>query len=267
MRLNCAVSTLIAAATAGVSRRLDCLGLGLGLGFFFSLSRLFVGAADVDVPQSSTTDSTEGQHGHHGRQLSSRCPNDGNWVDCVNGFDADSPCFQNGGTCYGYAGSCTLSTGDTTCIPCFDTCDGDCCIGGGACEITTACIKKDGSCDGPTACHLAGDGGNTQLQISGPSCVGDDACKSMFYFYQNTGVIKVERSCLCDASCEDHCSSTPATPLPGLPACGESLCNAVGQTGDDTCETPSTKTCKSSKASKRPRSTKAPKSTKALKSF
>ena len=159
----------------------------------------------------------------------------------MNGYDADSPCFQSGGTCNPEGTCLTLSTGDTTCTSCADACGTECCDGTNACLFATACIKKDGSCNGDLACLAAGDDGNTQLQISGPSCVGIRPCYFMYAGSQNNMVVKLTRSCLCENSCFSHCQTDVA--VGGLPACGESLCNIVGISGFDGCKTPSTETC------------------------
>ena len=114
-------------------------------------------------------------------------------------------------------------------------CDGNCCVGDDACDETTACIKKDGSCNGDFACQYAGYESTYQLQISGPSCTGEDACYKLFH--QNTNgnaLVSLTDSCLCDESCYDdnddlyHCDGDSPEPLPGLPACGQSFNNVVG---------------------------------------
>ena len=157
-----------------------------------------------------------GQTGHWcTTMLPAACPPPGEdpneWVDCVNGF------VRGTGT------------------KCEDACNGQCCTGGwDACDYTTACIKKDGSCNGRDACFSTGQDSSYAIEISGPSCIGEDACRSMFRNKrQGTGVISVTNSCLCFDSCYEHCGSdfsSASDPLPGLPACGTSLDNITGRT-------------------------------------
>ena len=182
------------------------------------------GHADLGLFLASSADSTTGVDGR--RELTSSCPTDGTWVDCVEG--------KVRGT-------------DTSCN---DACDGACCTGydyNDACFLTTACIKKDGSCNGQNACGRLGLGSNYQIQVSGPSCTSYYACSKMFRNNPNSGAISLTKSCLCANSCFDylrgkyHCSydlsSSTLTPaLDDLPACGESFCNIVGRTGFDACE-------------------------------
>ena len=201
----------------------------------------------LSLSSSAASDSTEGQHGHHGRELSSHCPNDGTWVDCYYGIVRST--FNN------FAGT-----------PCYHqtatgACNGQCCTGSStACSRTTACIKKDGSCDGDGACAGVVKFGSVHLQISGPSCVGRGACEDMFNGNSNTGLVRLTRSCLCEFSCSEdfppspekgHCEGSSPSPLPGLPACGESFCNVVGRSvfrygklyNYGSCQSPSTDSC------------------------
>ena len=186
--------------------------------------------------------------GKIGSACSDPCPSDGNWVDCYNGYvrGTDTPC------------------NDAT-DP--DACGTDCCVWDYACYKTTACIKKDGSCNGYLACDSLGapyvydwsdtpDPINYSLHVSGPSCVGESACYKLFFGSygfgprDTGGVVSITNSCLCERSCFDfaelssHCSESyyqywytdnKPQPLPGLPACGESFYNFIGRPGYDTC--------------------------------
>ena len=110
--------------------------------------------------------------------------------------------------------------------PCEDACGDDCCTGPGACFHTTACIKKDGSCNGASACNYAGYSGAQlfapkgyfsfyDLKISGPSCVGDKACQNFIKNIYNTegnAEMSLTNSCLCDFACRNHCSYSSAPP-------------------------------------------------------
>ena len=131
-----------------------------------------------------------------------------------------------------------------TATPCATACGGQCCQGIAACKDATACIKKDGSCDGYKACSYAGYStgrGNGlypqgyfsfyNLKISGPSCVGYEACENFnknIYNTKGNAEMSLTNSCLCDAACRFHCQYSSA-PLVGLPACGESIVNVGGQ--------------------------------------
>ena len=90
------------------------------------------------------------------------------WVDCRNGNEFNA----TGAT----GRSCFAACNDGTGIPC-------CTFGssGNSCGEAFACIKKDGSCNGPDSCvrlALSATGG-PQPAISGPSCVGDTSCDSL----------------------------------------------------------------------------------------
>jgi len=98
------------------------------------------------------------------------CPPDGNstaWVDCRNGV-----AFESG-----------ASTGTT----CKDACGGQCCFDSvypsseAPCLNATACIKKDGSCNGDDACKSLALYSGGKPVISGPSCVGPNACLRLGY--------------------------------------------------------------------------------------
>lgn len=160
------------------------------------------------------------------RELSSHCPTDGNWVDCF----------------YGYVRG---TTGTTT--PCSDpsACGNGCCIGEGACDFTTACIKKDEnnpSCIGRNACQGAGAYSTFSLKIDN-SCIGKLACGKLFYYNTNgASVVSLTNSCLCDYSCAQqghyHCGTHlhNYAPLGDLPSpCGTSFTDIVGRSGFDTC--------------------------------
>ena len=151
--------------------------------------------------------------------MTSACPPSGedpnDWVDCFEGKVRGTDTY------------------------CKDACGDDCCNGFAACDFATACIKKDGSCgegsDFDSACYLLGYGSSYQIQISGPSCVGDYACGDMFKNNPNSGgVVSLTNSCTCDFSChtslfELHCSGDSPAPLPGLPACGDPFDDVGGQ--------------------------------------
>ena len=135
------------------------------------------------------------------------CPDDGNWVDCLNGkLRSDS------------STSCASACGD------------DCCVGTDACYETTACIKKDKSCSGDEACRYTGYESNYQLKISGPSCVDEKACSIMFrQAYFGMGVVSVTNSCLCQNSCRAHCLNGNDYSSGSLPACGNDIIEVSGQ--------------------------------------
>ena len=144
-------------------------------------------------------------------------PND--WVDCYKGYVRGSD--------------------RTITDQCWIACRGQCCYGRYACDKTTACIKKDGSCTGQSACNYAGYNSSYQLQISGPSCMGKSSCYGIFYYNEDgMGVISLTNSCLCREACyaypnQSHCSGyydNPA-PLPGLPSCGDPFNNVSGFSG------------------------------------
>ena len=143
-------------------------------------------------------------------------PND--WVDCDNGY---------------VRGTDEL---------CADACGDDCCEGKDACDKTTACIKKDGSCSGDFACDHAGYYSSYGLRISGPSCVGSQSCRTIFEYNYGMGVVSLTNSCLCHEACysymypatrQYHCGGSDGNPapLPGLPSCGEPLNNVSGFSG------------------------------------
>ena len=135
------------------------------------------------------------------------------WVDCVNGKVRGTD------------------------INCKYACGDDCCVGFYSCGLTNACIKKDGSCSSTGilrngySCYYAGYDSSYELLISGPSCVGYNACYDIFYRNQNgMEVISVTNSCTCHDACNGfHCSFDDPAPLPGLPACGDSVINVGGQ--------------------------------------
>ena len=181
------------------------------------------GKTDVGLFLDSTADdgtsAVNGRRRDLGAVMTSSCPPSGedpnDWVDCFEGKVRGTDTY------------------------CDDACGDDCCNGIGACDYATACIKKDGSCgegsllDG--ACYFVGYGSSYQLQISGPSCVGDYACSDMFKDNPNAGgIVSLTNSCTCDYSCHTsldklHCSGDSPAPLPGLPACGDPFDNVGGQ--------------------------------------
>ena len=157
-----------------------------------------------------------------------------NAPDVTAGVDARRELF--GGSCpAGYVDCVNGNVGGTV-KPCAIECAGKCCVGDDACYATTACIKQDGSCDGDSACNSLGflsSGGIGGILVSGPSCVGISACADVYL--RNTvntvaRVIILTNSCLCRNSCLRHCTNDPGPPssLPGLPACGQSINNVVG---------------------------------------
>mmetsp|Transcript_11669 Transcript_11669/g.27592 ORF Transcript_11669/g.27592 Transcript_11669/m.27592 type:complete len:410 (+) Transcript_11669:315-1544(+) len=93
-----------------------------------------------------------------GRRLST-CPTGGNYVDCVDGYEA----------------------GSGNAITCYQACNNgaECCTNYNSCSKATACIEKNSNppnCDGTKACYEVGYKGANPPIISGGSCSGDDAC-------------------------------------------------------------------------------------------
>lgn len=132
-------------------------------------------------------------------------------------------------------GNVTDANGDPTMQTCADACDGDCCIGEDACWKFYGTVCRDGSCNGPDACAFAADwdgfigliGGAYIGTASGPSCVGEWACRLMGNYGGNVASVS-DGSCIGTKACNDLGYDSGVVGHISGGCIGEKACNLLG---------------------------------------